>query len=337
MIDYLGLLITFLATIIAIKGGTWDNNRKGIQKLTITGRIAVIIAFLGFIISIITTHQTKKESKLKLKKLIKTLSYTEQIKIKVKNLEKQLENATKREREIKEQLEIYKDILQSIRGESERQPQVVMAQYVELGPYELYLAPNLLYGGSIIKFYGFRSKLLLVYGNRFLNPSIVRRLASEVRRRLSYEEISESNSFLFGNFNEGLHYHIIIPSIIGHSEIAVIGGSGIGMHWVLVNLSDRYCGGKVFVESTPRIRSHNWSWVEETISSINSIPLQSKVEINVNLLNLRKCPDTSCQIIGKLKYGEIYTVLEKKGLWLYISKNSIKGWVFGRYVKLINH
>jgi len=81
---------------------------------------------------------------------------------------------------------------------------------------------------QIIKFYGFTSDLILRYGN----------------------------------------HRQIIPAGEGGShpiEIAIIGHSGEGMYWSVENETREFCHGKIFVESTPRIRSIDWSWLEERI------------------------------------------------------------------------
>jgi uncharacterized protein YbaP (TraB family) len=41
MLNYIAQIITFLAALAAVKGGTWDSNKKGIKKLTLIGRISV--------------------------------------------------------------------------------------------------------------------------------------------------------------------------------------------------------------------------------------------------------------------------------------------------------
>ncbi len=61
------------------------------------------------------------------------------------------------------QIDSYKSILDIIRSESIRQPQQVMAQYVELRPNRFWMAPNHIYGGSIVKLYGFRYDVIIFY------------------------------------------------------------------------------------------------------------------------------------------------------------------------------
>lgn len=51
MLDFLGPVATFLAALIAIKGGTWDGKAGGWRKLTLTGWIAATIAILGIVAS----------------------------------------------------------------------------------------------------------------------------------------------------------------------------------------------------------------------------------------------------------------------------------------------
>jgi hypothetical protein len=124
-------------------------------------------------------------------------------------------------------------VLEEIRKQSDRQPQQVMAQYVQLEGRRIWRAPNLIYSGSKIKLYGFTCDILLRYGGD----------------------------------------REIIPAGEGGSrpvETAIIGSSGQGMVWSLENTTGEFCHGKVYVESTPRSRSIDWSWVEEKIKSANS-------------------------------------------------------------------
>lgn len=67
----------------------------------------------------------------------------------------------------------------------------------------------------------------------------------------------------------------------------------------------------------------------KTKSSENENKSQ-QVIVNTNILNLRSGPDNQYEVIGKLKNGDILTVLDKDGDWFYISKATapeIKGWV----------
>lgn len=214
MFNYLGQLIIFLAALVAIKGGTWDKSKTGIKKLTVTGLITIVLALIGFVTSLVVTHQSSQESKVKSMQLAEAVHNTQEANERVKALEVQLE--------------AYKTILKEVRAESERQPQQVMAQYVPLEPEQIWRAPNLIYPGSIIKFYGFTSNLVLRYGSD----------------------------------------RQIIPAGEGGShpvEIAIIGRTGEGMNWSVENRTREFCHGKIFVESTPRTRSIDWSWLEERI------------------------------------------------------------------------
>jgi hypothetical protein len=218
MFNYIGQLITFIATLIAVKGGTWDESKQGIKKITLTGFASIILALLGIVTSFVITYQSDQESRMKSEQLSEAVQNTKEANEKVKELEVQLL--------------AYKTILKEVRTESERQPQQVMAQYVPLDPGRIWHAPNLIYSGSIIKFYGFTSDLVLRYGNE----------------------------------------QEIIPAGEGGShpiEIAIIGHSGQGMIWSVENRTNNFCHGKVFVESTPRTRSIDWSWVEERIKKID--------------------------------------------------------------------
>lgn len=209
---YLGQLITCIAALIAIKGGTWDATQVGLRKLTGTGIAAVLSVVLGTIVSVTIARRSEREAKLKSDQLDAAVGSTK--------------DAGERVRDLETQLRAYKEILGEVRDESQRQPQVVMSQYVPLRPRETWTAPNRIFPGSIVRFYGFECTLILSYGD---SQDVIPPGARDARP----------------------------------TETVVIGRSGAEMSWRLMNGSDRPCGGKVFVESTPRTRSIDWSWVEE--------------------------------------------------------------------------
>ena len=125
----------------------------------------------------------------------------------------------------------YQSVIQQIRDYSERQEQTVMIQAVNLSKGKTWKAPNKLYPGSKIEVYFFEgSSLELSYGGR----------RQDLRR---------------GPDN--------------WARVFVIGDSGEERNWTLSNQSSSF-KGKVAVYSTPRSRSKDWSWVEETINSVPS-------------------------------------------------------------------
>ena len=210
---YFFQVLTFLAALIALVGGTWDSKRKGFRKITVTGIIGLSIAFLSLITSIIITNNSEKQASIQAKQLEDALNNTESIKVKIIETEAQLR--------------IYKEIVDEIRHRSDRYLQTVMAEYVQLYPGRTWSAPNRIYPGSILRLYGFNGKILLSYAD-------IRQIINT-----DYDRI-------------------------GASEVAIIGNSGRGMRWSLTNLSGEFTHGKVYVESTPRIRSNERSWEEES-------------------------------------------------------------------------
>ncbi len=48
IIEILPLLIAFAATIVGIAGDTWDEGKKGLRKLTTSGRVVVFLALASF-------------------------------------------------------------------------------------------------------------------------------------------------------------------------------------------------------------------------------------------------------------------------------------------------
>jgi len=280
MLNYVGQLITFLAAIIAAKGGTWDKNKPGPIKLTRTGKIAICLAFVGFITSFAITYQTNRDSAQKSKQLTQTETNTKEAAERVKSLELQISI-------MEGQLDTYKSILKIIQTQSDRQIQRPMAEYVQLHPFDLWKAPNYIYGGSIVKFYGFRNSLLVVYGDRInISRHEVRQIAAYVSRSTfsdypsdGYSRNSRFDDGVRDIFGERVRYQMVIPNSTDHSEVAIIGPSGQGMQWAVVNLSNEKNEGKVFLESTPRIRSVDWSWLEEKIKPDGTL-IQSSSKID---------------------------------------------------------
>ncbi|NKE71291.1 hypothetical protein [Candidatus Manganitrophus noduliformans] len=60
MLGYFGHIITLCAAIIALFGDTWNKKEKGFHRLTLTGRLAVGIALIGFTFSSIETYKQQK-------------------------------------------------------------------------------------------------------------------------------------------------------------------------------------------------------------------------------------------------------------------------------------
>ncbi len=222
MISYLAAIVTFLAALIALAGDTWDKMSPGRLKLTQTGRLACGLAVLGLVASLFMVHFSNRDARKASEQLQRTATSAENANQKVRSLKSGLQ-------ESKELLGKYKSLLSTVLDESNRQPQYVMDEYLSLNRGETWHAPNALYSGSLVRFYGFSCSLVLSYNGR-----------EEYIRR------TEQSS---------------IP------EIAVIGGSGESMAWDVRSASGEPCAGKILVLSTPRIRSALRSWREEAVRS----------------------------------------------------------------------
>ena len=91
MVEYIGPIITFLATIVAIKGDTWDEKKTGFfRKITVTGYVAVILAIIGFIVSIIITQKSNVQTEYNARKLDASLAETQKANNKIDSLYQQL-------------------------------------------------------------------------------------------------------------------------------------------------------------------------------------------------------------------------------------------------------
>lgn len=62
-------------------------------------------------------------------------------------------------------------------------------------------------------------------------------------------------------------------------------------------------------------------------------PSRNYMVIHADTLNLRRCPDTSCQVLALLYRGETVAVRQQQGLWSEIeTRNGALGWVASRYL-----
>lgn len=62
-------------------------------------------------------------------------------------------------------------------------------------------------------------------------------------------------------------------------------------------------------------------------------PSRNYMVIHAETLNLRRCPDTSCQVLSLLYRGETVAVRQQRGLWSEIeTRNGALGWVASRYL-----
>lgn len=128
-----------------------------------------------------------------------------------------------------EQLKQYQEVVSEIRAHSERQLQTTMIQYVVLSPDQIWEAPNIIYPGSIVEFFLWKGALELQYGARRV--------------------------FVRSSWNN-------------HVRIPIIGNSGEELRWKVKNVSGYKDEGKIMVVSTPRIRSSDWSWLEEKLDKL---------------------------------------------------------------------
>jgi uncharacterized protein YgiM (DUF1202 family) len=60
-----------------------------------------------------------------------------------------------------------------------------------------------------------------------------------------------------------------------------------------------------------------------------------RVEIQATRLTVRAGPGTKHKRIGSVPKGRVYEVLQRKGGWVAIQIEQRKGWVFGRYVRVV--
>jgi hypothetical protein len=224
--NYLGEIIVYLSALVAIKGETWNKNEPGLQKITLTGYLTILFASIGLILSIINNHQASIEN-MKNKKIIETTeANTADSKLALQKANYQIDSLNTRLAAVNSRLMTYQEIIDQIKVQSDRQDQTVMMEFVQLKPGQSWQSPSLIYSGSRLEFLGFESELMLEYGSK----------------------------------------QELIPKWDGHAiETAIMSTSGMGYNIRLTNNSNILVMGKVHVISSPRVRSNDWSWIEEKL------------------------------------------------------------------------
>jgi len=225
MIEFGILLIGFLATLIAIKGETWNKDSKGFRKITITGYITGILALMALVLGGLKNHTDKKDSMEKALLLENVSENTNVMKDSISSLKNILDSSELTIMRLKSKIDAYEITLGKISNESERQPQWTFLNFYSLRPHQTIRMPNKLYSGSLLKFVGICGECELVYGeNRIIIPS----------------------------------FHYSNPL-----EIPIAGSSGRAFNWSIKSLNYDNCDFKIYVLSTPRSRSSRWSYEEE--------------------------------------------------------------------------
>lgn len=224
--EYIGQIIVFLSALVAIKGETWNKDEKGINRITITGYLTIFFALLGLVISLFNSYHSDIENTANRKTIEGTKLNTEDAKLALMKANLQIDSLNHRLVVVNANLEIYQEIIGQIKEQSDRQDQTVMMEAVQLEPGGSWISPSPIFTGSRIEFLGFGSGLVMEYGSR--------------REQ--------------------------IPAWDGHAiETAIIGESGKGFNIRLYNSGNRSIGGKIHVTSSPRVRSKDWSWIEEKL------------------------------------------------------------------------
>jgi hypothetical protein len=228
---YASLLLVLTSAVVAIHGETWNPNGSGLRRVTTTGWLTLTLAIIGFGLSVALVRQDAAESKSDKAALVKAKDNAALAAIETDSMKVKLDSYEAKISAYEAKISAYQSVIQQIRDYSERQEQTVMIQAVNLSKGKTWKAPNKLYPGSKIEVYFFEgSSLELSYGGR-------------------------RQDLLRGPDN--------------WARVFVIGDSGEERNWTLSNQSSSF-KGKVAVYSTPRSRSKDWSWLEETINSVPS-------------------------------------------------------------------
>ena len=87
--------------------------------------------------------------------------------------------------------------------------------------------------------------------------------------------------------------------------------------------------------------SNGWGLLKSGLGWINlkyTEPVSNndsfKVRINTGVLNIRQSPNTSSKVVGSVKDGEVYTIIEKQGIWGKLKSGA--GWICLTYVERVD-
>jgi hypothetical protein len=231
MSEYLLLIVSFFATIIAIKGDTFNKKKKGLKKITFTGYLALILALASLLFNIIVTNKNNNSEQQKLDLLNKVSSEATEMKDSIQVLNISLNSSQRNVEKLQSKIDTYENILNKISAESERQPQWTFLNYYSIRPHQRISMPNKIYSGSILKFIGNGYGIVVRYNDKTV-------------------------------FVPNFDYKEPI-------EIPVFGKNGVGYSWDIECVYSPAEGlrseFKIYILSTPRSRSNKWSYEEEAI------------------------------------------------------------------------
>ncbi len=71
---------------------------------------------------------------------------------------------------------------------------------------------------------------------------------------------------------------------------------------------------------------------EQKIINLNNLNVNGTHIVSTEILNIRSCPKTECDVIGKLKYGDSIFMQEDMNGWVKFENNGIIGYVSKKFL-----
>ena len=62
MLDYIPSLVGFVAVLLGVRGGTWDDSKRGWKRLRRTGAFAILLGALALIVSLLQVAHSRREA-----------------------------------------------------------------------------------------------------------------------------------------------------------------------------------------------------------------------------------------------------------------------------------
>ena len=159
IIDYVGPVVAFLATVAALGGDKLDKTKTGLRRVTKYGWAAVILAVVGVGVSLEGVHRRQQSAA---RAEIRAREASEKLSAAVLNTEL----ANRKADSLNLRLATYATVLDILRTRSERTIEQVMTSFVDLSRSRTWTAPNANYAGSVVKLYGFYCDVWVSYGGR---------------------------------------------------------------------------------------------------------------------------------------------------------------------------
>lgn len=343
MIKFIGLLITLFAGVMGVVHASYDSKKEGgfLKRisLSIPSKIMIALAIVGFLASFVDTvlsnrDTVRKEKMLKdaYESLLGVLSTAENIKttladkssLIIKNtnlLETNTRNVAGQFASINYRYEtMVRNYLSSIRYQLELRSGQDIAYHVKFDSSKFWILPRQVMRGSICKFYGFKSRLLLLYSDK-INENLLNKLSttSDFESLNSFVNLTNNEKLITWLADSSLHFNVITPANGIPPEIAILGSTSSMYTLILISLSNESSQGQIAIREERWNQYSDLSYHNYNDSVSTKVQKVGKVIVESQLVIVYDGPGINYRQIGTLKYGQVINVKARNGNWLRIT------------------